>query len=239
MGNCSGALDCGLSDEQTQNGVCGCAHPSAPCAKALGFTNSSFGPDAEDVLEDDATTYVRVQSQRMLQRFGQIVNAEEKDTKLAKSYYAVLQQVLELIIAAVCDVSGGHLVIAVLSEADFQELEVRHVDNGLLSDILQSTNIYDKVFQKRVWFYKSWVRQFNLPVQGGFAIDYCSGNVLAAAVNFMDETTPMTPLELAGMLQRGVVFGRTEQCGVRVYPATEVSVGQAYQVDDEMALRAA
>merc|ERR1712176_371686 len=97
---------------------------------------------------------------------------------------SVLQQVFEIILAAVCDVSGGHLVIAVLPIAEASQLEMQPIDHGMLHRILESATIYDTVFQKRVWFYKSWVEQFNLPVQGGFAIDHSNGNVLASGVNF-------------------------------------------------------
>mmetsp|Transcript_25570 Transcript_25570/g.40976 ORF Transcript_25570/g.40976 Transcript_25570/m.40976 type:complete len:253 (+) Transcript_25570:45-803(+) len=221
--------------DEFHSGLCSC--DTRPCNAVvqnideLRFGKPVFGDDAEDVLEDELLTYVKVPLQRMLHRLLQIAHQEESED-VAKFYAAVLQQVLELITAAVCDVTGGHLVIAVVPDTDFNDLELETIDKGLLSEAMGSSDIYDKAFQKRVWFYKSWVQQFDAPVQGGFVIDHKTGSVLAAAVNFLDDFVPMTPVELAVSLKRGVVFARTETNGVRVYPVIEVQRGQAYQVDD-------
>jgi len=153
----SSAFDCTRCSNVDRVDCGAVCAPTAPCSRLMGSRPPGFGKEAEDVLEDDAITYVKVQSQRMLQRLGQLAAAEEKDAERMKAYHSTLQQVFELITAAVCDVSGGHMLIAVLPEAEFDELEIQTVDNGLLTKILYMTSIYDKMFQKRVWFYKSWV----------------------------------------------------------------------------------
>jgi hypothetical protein len=191
-----------------------------------------FGSNAAEAALDDVVLSCKdLHGQALLHRLKEIAVLEERDPRRSLTYSNVLQQVLDILVAAVCDVSGGHMWIAVMSDKEFARLRYSVLDEGALAAYLLDATIQDKPFQKRVWFYKSWVEQYDLPVQGGFVVDP-SGKILAAAINFLNGTAPLTPAKLARSMREGVVFARSEEAGVKVYPSEDVKKGLAYKVVD-------
>lgn len=188
--------------------------------------------EASSALDTAGLACVEISTREMMEKLLHTARSEERHPQLLSTYSEVLHHALDIIMSCIVDVSGGHLMIAVMQEAELDGLDVMHLDNGVLSDHLASSTVEDRPFQKRVWFYKSWIQQYGIPVQGGFVVDRNSGRILEAAAVVMGGANPMTPATLARNLRHGVVFARSELAGVRVYPAADVRSGHCYKVTD-------
>ena len=78
------------------------------------------------------------------------------------------------------------------------------------------------------------------PTDGGFAISHRSGKILAAAAKFLSPSGPfsmpnhgtrhMAAVDLAEILNSGVVFVRSERDYVTAFPAAPTLRGQAWRI---------
>lgn len=203
--------------------------PRSRFYETLGFNQKQ----TEDL---DVTT---LPVEEVIVRLRQLASAEETQHHVA--YAAILQRVLELLTAGLANVPGSAALVAVLPSREADTLELEYSDGGQLTSELANVTVHDKQFETSLsscaWCYDGELDQRGRPMESGFAVDFTSGQVLAASASFLADGSGlfpgndyMTAVDIASNISRGVVLTRSKQGVVSVYPAAEVQWSRALQV---------
>jgi hypothetical protein len=174
-------------------------------------------------------------------RLKQLASGEESQYHAA--YALVLDRVLDLLTVTLANVPGSAVLLVVAPEREIACLEPEYDDDGLLSSELEDVTVHEKRFESSLsqcaWCFSGEVDSRGRPLDSAFAIDHSNGKVLAASAYFPSQATSilrfsgqeyMTAVDIAAALDRGVVFTRSKQGIVNVYPAAEAQWGRCLKV---------
>lgn len=180
--------------------------------------------------------------EEVLAHLKQLAGAEESQYNVA--YALVLQRVLELLTGPLANVPSSAALVVVAPEREIDCLEPECDDDGLLLGELEDITVHDKRFEQSLaqcaWCFSGETDFRNRPIDTAFAIDHCTGRIVAASACFPNRSSVILPnfssteyksaVDIAASLDRGVVFTRSKQGLVCVYPAAEVQWGRCMQV---------
>jgi len=194
-----------------------------------------FGPAAGEDLDVSILSHEEVAA-----KLRQLASAEESQHHAA--YAATLTRILDLLAGPLVDVPGSAALVVVAAEREIEALEPEPTDDGQLTEELRGVSVQDKRFEKCLsacaWCYSGEVDQAGRPTESAFVVNHKTGQVVAASVAFYSNQNGsvvsgyenMNAVDLAMSLTRGVVFARSKQGVVSVYPAAEVQWSRAFQV---------
>lgn len=150
-------------------------------------------------------------------------------------YNAVLQKVLDLLVNALGAQSQAAAFVVVVPDTAMKSLDMTGQSLGCLFNPGQPLTVHDadfrEVFTEAVERLTHCSNADTCPIGGGFAVNSTNGAVLAQSVTFVRGANAIGSGELAHSLDQGVIFTRSMDDGVMVFPAKEVKRGRAWTVD--------
>lgn len=173
-------------------------------------------------------------------KLKQIASAEE--AKYHAVYAATLARVLDLLTGSLAKVPGSAALVIVAPKREVATLDLDYTDGGQLTQELAGVNVLHESFEKSLsscaWCYAGEVDQQGRPIESAFVIDHKTGEVTAALAffqsqsgGFMSADDCMNVVDIASSIGLGVVFSRSKQGIVTVFPAAEVQWSRGFQVE--------
>lgn len=216
MGNCSTACECVKPD----------CKPAACDARSC-----SRYPSISETEEEELSISC-LSRDAIHDRLKHLAGLEE--AKRHFPYTSTLGRVLELLTDSLAMSPGSAALVVVAPRSMVDSWDVEFDDDGELLQELEGATVFDQRFKASLIAsarsYDKAVDSQDRPIEDVFVVDHVSGEIILASARFPSGDAFMSAIEIAVALGRGVVFTRSTQGVVDVFPAVEVQWGRALQV---------